>query len=91
MKPVLIFKELKDGKVELTKEELEKLLEDAYNEGYNAGKAVNITYPVYPTSPDVQPITTPTYPWYPVWYCLSDFNSTDSSKNKSNLKTVLCS
>ena len=90
MKPVLIFKELKDGKVELTKEELEKLLEEAYNEGYNAGKNTVITYPSYPVV-DPSPATpftptTPTYPWYPVWYC-----STDSSKNNPNVKTVLYS
>ena len=31
MKPFIIFKELKDNKVELTKEELEELISQAYN------------------------------------------------------------
>ena len=45
----------KDGKVEFTKKELDKLLEDVYDEGYTAGKAYgSITY--YP------------YKYVPVWY-----------------------
>lgn len=33
MKPFIIFKELKDNKVELTKEELEELITKAYDQG----------------------------------------------------------
>lgn len=50
MKPFLIFKELKDNKVELTKEELEELITQAYNQGYTDGKKDNnYIYPVTPT------------------------------------------
>ena len=37
MKPFIIFKELKDNKVELTKEELEDLITKAYNQGNSDG------------------------------------------------------
>lgn len=50
MKPFIIFKELKDNKVELTKEELEELITQAYNQGYTDGKKDNnYIYPVTPT------------------------------------------
>lgn len=41
MKPFIIFKELKDNKVELTKEEIEELISQAYNQGYTDGKKDN--------------------------------------------------
>ena len=37
MKPFIIFKELKDNKVELTKEELEDLIVKAYDQGNSDG------------------------------------------------------
>lgn len=50
MKPFIIFKELKDNKVELTKEELEELITQAYNQGYTDGKKDNnYFYPAAPT------------------------------------------
>ena len=50
MKPFIIFKELKDNKVELTKEELEELITQAYNQGFTDGKKDNNwVYPVTPT------------------------------------------
>lgn len=50
MKPFIIFKELKDNKVELTKEELEDLITQVYNQGYTDGKKDNNwTYPITPT------------------------------------------
>lgn len=50
MKPFIIFKELKDNKVELTKEELEDLITKAYNQGFTDGKKdSNWVYPVTPT------------------------------------------
>ena len=50
MKPFIIFKELKDNKVELTKEELEELISQAYNQGCIDGKKDNNwVYPVTPT------------------------------------------
>ncbi len=50
MKPFIIFKELKDNKVELTKEELEDLITKAYDQGFTDGKkANNWVYPLTPT------------------------------------------
>lgn len=40
---MIVYINVKDGKVDLTKKELEKLLNDKYNEGYEAGKK----YPSY--------------------------------------------
>lgn len=51
MKSKIVFVKTKDDKVDLTKEELEKIIEQAYQEGFNDG--VNST----PT------ITTPSTPW----------------------------
>ena len=50
MKPFIIFKELKDNKVELTKEELEDLITQAYNQGCTDGKKDNNW--VYPVTPN---------------------------------------
>lgn len=48
------------GKIELTPQELDQLLDDIYNEGYHDGMTA---YPQY------VPITTPTYPINPTPYC----------------------
>lgn len=50
MSRVVIIEKNKDGKIELTKDELQKMLDDAYNQGYFDGKGRydTITYPSYP-------------------------------------------
>ena len=50
MSRVVVIEKNKDGKIELTKEELQKMLDDAYNQGYVDGKGryETITYPSYP-------------------------------------------
>lgn len=48
---VVVVSPNKDGKIELTKEELQKMLDDAYNKGYTEGKLKSldtITVPSYP-------------------------------------------
>lgn len=48
---VVVVSPNKDGKIELTKEELQKMLDDAYNKGYGEGKQKSfdtITVPTYP-------------------------------------------
>ena len=47
MSRVFIIEKNKDGKIELTKDELQKMLDDAYNQGYADGnkKYDTITYP----------------------------------------------
>ena len=50
MSRVVVIEKNKDGKIELTKEELQKMLDDAYTQGYVDGKGryETITYPSYP-------------------------------------------
>ena len=50
MSRVVVIEKNKDGKIELTKEELQKMLDDAYTQGYVDGKGRydTITYPSYP-------------------------------------------
>ena len=50
MSRVVIIEKNKDGKIELTKDELQKMLDDAYSQGYADGnkKYDTITYPNYP-------------------------------------------
>lgn len=65
MKPFVITVK-DDKKIILTKEELEEIIEKAYNQGVSDGS----------NQPIITPITTPTYPWYeykttpvaPWWY-----------------------
>ena len=51
MSRVVVIEKNKDGKIELTKEELQKMLDDAYTQGYTDGKGryETITYPSYPS------------------------------------------
>jgi len=67
MSRVVVIEKNKDGKVELTKDELQKMLDDAYTQGYTDGKGRYETI---------------TYPSYPVWYTSSDTNkvSKDSTQ-----------
>ena len=63
MSRVVVIEKNKDGKIELTKEELQKMLDDAYTQGYVDGKGryETITYPSYPwylTTPNTNTIST---------------------------------
>lgn len=53
---IIIYKQLKNGKVELTKKELEELLKKADSEGYNRGYQDGIKYSVYWRN-STQPLT----------------------------------
>ena len=65
---VVAVKVDKDNKVNITLEELNKMLNDAYNEGYKNGKEnIPIYIPTAPTNP-----TTPITPISPYWACGSD-------------------
>ena len=51
MSHVVVVEKNKDGKIELAKDELQKMLDEAYNQGYSDGKATKwdtITYPSHP-------------------------------------------
>ena len=60
MSRVVVIEKNKDGKIELTKEELQKMLDDAYTQGYTDGKGRYETI---------------TYPSYPVWYATTNTNA----------------
>jgi hypothetical protein len=66
---IKIFTTNKDGKIELTKEELKNLLDDSYWEGYRAN---NLTY-VYKT-PN----------WSPYTWTITGANTTVTSHTSSN-------
>ena len=56
---IKILKANENGKIEFTEDELKKLLEESYDEGYKDGYgAGKVTYPYYPN-------TTPINPSYP--------------------------
>ena len=61
MSRIVIIEKNQDGKIELTKDELQKMLDDAYSQGYADGnrKYDTITYPSWTytlTSGDTIPL-----------------------------------
>lgn len=63
MKPMIITIPSNDGKIILTKEELEKILSDAYEQGRYDGKESSPTYvPYTPYTPTIN------NPWKENWY-----------------------
>ena len=51
MSRVVVVEKNRDGKIELAKDELQKMLDEAYSQGYSDGKATRwdtITYPSHP-------------------------------------------
>lgn len=63
MSRVVVIEKNKDGKIELIKEELQKMLDDAYTQGYTDGKGRYETI---------------TYPSYPVWYTTTNTTNKDT-------------
>lgn len=51
MSHVVVVEKNKDGKIEFTKDELQKMLDEAYNKGYSDGKATRWDTITYPSSP----------------------------------------
>ena len=51
MSHVVVVEKNKDGKIEFTKNELQKMLDEAYNQGYSDGKATRWDTITYPSSP----------------------------------------
>ena len=71
MSRVVIVEKNKEGKIELAKDELQKMLDDAYNQGYADGKSRYETI---------------TYPSYPTWYTACNSNTIDKDKVTVTLK-----
>ena len=79
------FKTNKNGKIEFTKRELEKLLDEIWRDGYNS----NNTYTW--SSPYWWPTTT-TYPYNPItWTYLSDGTINCETKEVDSITTNTCS
>lgn len=59
MKPIVIYVDKQSKTVTMPKEEFEKYLQDAYNQGYADGRNNNliVTYPSTPVIPYYTPIT----------------------------------
>ena len=74
MSHVVVIEKNKDGKIELTKDELQKMLDDAYSKGYSDGRATRWD--------------TITYPSYPIWYASSASNTVTSDKITLNANDV---
>jgi len=79
MKPIVIYRDLIDGKVQLTREEFEQLLENTYNAGYEDGK--NSNYIVYPYTEPYPSI--PTYKTYTNGVEKITINDNTNVSNKS--------
>ena len=80
---IVILTANEKGKIELTEEELQKLLKEARDEGYNEGISKNILPISYPIVSPTYPITPePTWIWNPWWYevtCKDDSTYTYST------------
>ena len=73
MSRVVVIEKNKDGKIELTKEELQKMLDDAYTQGYTDGKGRYDTI---------------TYPSYPLWYTTTNTNTVSKDSVTLNATEV---
>lgn len=72
---VKIFYPNSEDKIEFTREELEKLINDIYNEGYEDGRSrsevITVPTPVYPYNPIIYNTPVPNWRDTQVW-CTSD-------------------
>lgn len=76
-KRIIVVKVNSNGHVELTTEELEKMINEAYNDGYSDGSSTQtITYPSW----KYYTATTPSYGY--------SINVTSSDEHQINLSTV---
>ena len=78
MKPI-VLKENQDGKIVITADEIERMVNEAYNEGYKDGKAnggITITNP--------SPWTPTPQPWYTTVTCDSLTISDSSASIKEH-------
>ena len=67
MSRIVIVEKNREGKIELTKDELQKTLDDAYHQGYADG---------------ISKYSTITYPSYPVWYNTTECDTANCDKIK---------
>lgn len=77
-KPIYVFVDKYDDMIHLTKEELEELLQQAWEQGYRRGMATP-TYPNITTTPAIQPyyatpIQDPKWEWNTIT-CNNDVTS----------------
>jgi len=70
MKPIILEKD-KDGRIKVTSEDIQKMIDEAYQSGYEDGrKSIQVIIPPY--SPE---------PWWKTpWYCTDHVTITSGSK-----------
>ena len=73
MRKIKVFNLNKEGKIEFTKEELEKLLNETYEDGYHEGKSHTYTW------------TTPYYSSKEITLLNNDMSTTDSTNSKATI------
>ena len=73
MRKIKVFHLNKEGKIEFTKEELEKLLNETYGDGYNEGKSHTFTW------------TQPYYSSNEITLLNNDMSITDSTNNQATI------
>lgn len=61
MKPIIIYQEIKDNKITMTKEEFESIIQKIYEDGIKEGKNLIFTQPYY--NPDTWTWTQPSKPY----------------------------
>lgn len=73
MRKIKVFNLNKEGKIEFTKEELEKLLNETYEDGYREGKSYTYTW------------TTPYYNSKEITLLNNDISTTDSTNRQTTI------
>ena len=71
---VKVFTTNSDGKIEFTKDELEKVLNEAWQEGYNSNKSYVYTSPNWWSSPTIKTpiLTDKTVPTEPITFTCNE-------------------
>jgi len=72
---IIVYKEPKNGKIELTTKELEEYLEKARQEGYAEGYSNGCNSRPFTYPSPYTPTTPTTDPWKITWTCCCDANT----------------
>ena len=93
-KPIVLEKK-SNGKYEITKEELVKIVDQAFTAGQQSAKVPDVTLPsIQPISPTTPSPTMPTWPNSPYWYdkpyCTPNPIPTDAQNIKVSLSGNAC-
>lgn len=76
MAKIRVFTLNSNGKIELTKEELQQMLDESYRDGCNSVTITTPSYPSYPYNP------------YSPFYCGTTSTESDSTTNVATVNTI---